>query len=353
MFERHMTLVVPELLPSNYDANYGDPLAMLPMRSLGTLLARADDCFLGGGIELESLLFNLFGYANQSEYPSGAVAAYAEGLSVGADNVWLRAAPVFLEPQRAGVYLLGADNLEIDYDELEALNEELNGLLLLDSVRLHTPSAHQWYVELAKPLTAKTHTIYEVLGHNIENYLAEDDTSAKLNTLFTEVQMLLHQSEINNERQRRGKTPVNGIWMWGCGRLPKPGQTAWRRVWSDEPVALGLAKLHDIDYETLPFGATVCFNQMHDSGDYLVVINEAQSYRLHYDERRWHNCVLNIEEVWLRSALQALKNKQLTSLTLYPGNQFVYHLTNNAMWRFWRRRRPLSQYLSPVKEKVY
>lgn len=65
-------------------------------------------------------------------------------------------------------------------------------------------------------------------------------------SLWSEAQMVLHQSPVNQARQARGQPTVNSVWLWGGGNLPTPVDNTHTAVYADDPFAQGLAKALNI-----------------------------------------------------------------------------------------------------------
>jgi hypothetical protein len=58
-----------------------------------------------------------------------------------------------------------------------------------------------------------------------------------------EIQMCLHDAEVNRRREAAGMPPVNALWLWGGGVARSgamPGAaTTWPRLFADEPLFKG------------------------------------------------------------------------------------------------------------------
>jgi hypothetical protein len=59
---------------------------------------------------------------------------------------------------------------------------------------------------------------------------------------MNELQMILFDSEVNRRREADDKPPVNSLWFWGGGRLPDVRVDHWRRLVTNDPVALGVGR---------------------------------------------------------------------------------------------------------------
>src|SRR6185436_8180005 len=93
--------------------------------------------------------------------------------------------------------------------------------------------------------------------------------------LLTEIQMLLHSHAVNAAREARGEPAVNSLWFWGAGRLPGRVQGRWKSVTSDEPLALGLARLAGAAAHALPESADAWLEHPATDGRHLVILDPA------------------------------------------------------------------------------
>jgi hypothetical protein len=141
------------------------------------------------------------------------ISALNYGLPV-TEGFWLRADPVELRADLAGIYLLGTDHLALLPDEIAVLNDQINQLLRQDGLVLHTPSSHAWFLQSLEPIAIKTHSPIKLIGKEISHYQPTGPDYKKWQALQTEIQMILHHSEVNQLRTAQGKPVVNSLWFW-------------------------------------------------------------------------------------------------------------------------------------------
>jgi hypothetical protein len=162
---------------------------------------------------------------------------------------------------------------------------------------------------------------------------------------LNEAQMVLHAHPVNQVRTAAGKPAVNSLWPWGGGRLPAPGTHtgagAHDALWSNDPVARGIARLLRIEGATLPANfrsaaarrPLALFEAMEQparSGDAIV----------------WRDELARFEADWLAPALEVLRGGRLGTLRLIaPGELAAAELqvSRHDMWKFWRKPRPLAE----------
>ena len=99
-------------------------------------------------------------------------------------------------------------------------------------------------LSLPRPIDALTRDPEPLAGREAGAWLPSGTEGAWLRRLMTEVQMWLHEHDLNAEREARGLCPVNGLWLWGLGddalRALRPPQAMLasrdpilRRLWED------------------------------------------------------------------------------------------------------------------------
>ena len=77
----------------------------------------------------------------------------------------------------------------------------------------------RWYLETAAPLSIKTYTPNQVAGASIDQFLPGGKDAKFVHRLMNDVQMLCHQSAVNQAREADGVAQINSVWIWGEGDL--------------------------------------------------------------------------------------------------------------------------------------
>ena len=159
---------------------------------------------------------------------------------------------------------------------------------------------------------------------------------------LNEAQMVLHAHPVNQARQAAGQPVVNSLWPWGGGRLPQPRTaTTHDALWSNDPVARGIARLLQIDGTTLPdaFGSAAARRP-------LAIFDALEQPARSGDAIAWRDELARFEAGWLVPALAALSGGRLGALRLIaPGELAAAELQvgRRDIWKFWRKPRPLAE----------
>lgn len=199
----------------------------------------------------ESLLFNLLGIEQRDYQGVAAIRALGDGIDSG-DDWWLCADPLELKADQARVYMVGNKHLKMTEQETAQLISELNTHLHHDQLQIIAPSLYRWYIKLAADPRIMTHDWSCLVGQDIHDDLPMGENSRYWRTLLTEIQMLMHQSTINQHRIKHKQPLINSVWFWGAGRLNT--QTISHHydfIMSDDALCRGLAQLSKTRYINL------------------------------------------------------------------------------------------------------
>jgi len=185
-------------------------------------------------------LFALFGVAlaEQSDLPVAALTALVDLPGEMADG-WLRADPISLQPSGGGLLLAAAETIELTMAEATALGEVTRAFLAEEGLALQTPGLGRWYLRLSAPWQVQTTPLADgaMVGSTLPTGLGAQPWLQRMN----ELQMLLHDHPVNQAREAQDRYPLNSLWFWGGGALPKPPEQRWQQVVSNDPLARGLA----------------------------------------------------------------------------------------------------------------
>lgn len=335
----HLTLYLPGLFSMQDNGHAGDRR----WRALETLLSRAEPGDRGFPQGYEEGLFALF----DLERPDNAdlpVAAVTRMLDMGVidSDWWLRADPVHLSFDRDRLILADAQKLEITPEQAARLVAEIMEVFSTDGWLLKAPHPARWYLKPKRAPQLITSPLSQVVGRDIRGFLPRGPDEKPWQTIMNEIQILLHSSTVNVEREKEGKLPVNSLWFWGSGRLPRITPVTWTSVWSNEPVSLSLAKLSGTPATGLPEGYADWRRQAEATGDHLMVLDEAHDATLYADVPRWQEALGKLETNWMEPLWRDLKAGALERATFITDAGRSFTLSSGQARRWWRRRRPLA-----------
>ena len=72
-----------------------------------------------------------------------------------------------------------------------------------------------------------------------DEYLPDGDGADRFRNLVSEIEMALHDHDINQARQAGGLRPVNSLWLWGGGIAPQQATRPQPPLFSDDALSTG------------------------------------------------------------------------------------------------------------------
>lgn len=338
---KHLTFYLPGLFsaPRNSDG----PENSFP--ALETLLIRSEQKKRDALPGYEEGLFALFGL-RQEENTDLPVAAVTRMLDMGVidNDWWLRADPVHLSLEGDRLILTDAQRLNVTREDANRLVAEIMEVFSADGWLLKAPRPERWYLKPARIPKITTTSLSRVAGRDIHPFLPCGLDGKSWHTTLNEIQILLHTTAVNSEREQSGKLPINSLWFWGGGQLPRITSVSWTQVWSNEPISLSLARLSGTPGEGVPDGFGDWCRRADKPGEHLIVLDQAQCAVLNADSAQWNDILHGLEINWMSPLLKALKSGVIASIRFITDTDIDFSLTSREARRWWRRPRPLTAY---------
>jgi len=281
----------------------------------------------------ETLLFELFGLETE-ESKDTPVAAVTRLLDLGVvdKSWWMRADPVHLVAGQQGLIMLANQELQLDDDEAGSLAAEITQALNEEGWTLKVPNPHRWYLKPANVPEITTTPLDVVMGRDVHRFLPEGSDAKTWHTFLNEIQILLHTSEINVERESAGRLSANSLWFWGGGSLPQLKSVSWTGVWTDDLVALALSRLSDTPHHKFPDDPRE-WDQAAGDGEHLLVI----------DWEKFTNSAEEIDRRWGEYLIGALKSASVDSVTIYLGADRQVVIQQTDIKKRWNWKFPFSR----------
>jgi len=336
----HVHLAVPDLFwPEPGAAARAAGFDRLP--ALERLVARGRRR-VGEGTSLEAWLLAQWGA------PAGSGAPYcllADGGEPGA-AFWLRADPCHLRVERDQVVPLDVTLFDLERDEADALVAALNEHYAAAGLRFVAPQPHRWYLAAPPEAAPPLPPLPAARGRP----LAVQASGPRLrgHALANEIQMLLHAHPVNARREARGVPTINGLWLWGGGRLAVPARSPFARVRTAEPLAAGLALAAGASVQPLPEEASRWLRAAASDGAELIVLDRLRAAADYGDRPLWRDRLKELEAVWFAPLCEALRAGRLGMISLHAlgiRGALDVETTRQDLRYFWRRARPLVDYL--------
>ena len=131
--------------------------------------------------------------------------------------------------------------------------------------------------------------------------------------------MVLHDSSLLAAHPERGTIAVNGLWIWGGGRLPAVSESELPVLFSDDDLVSGYWRAAGVEPKRPPDNLRDCIEA--DGGPLVVV-----------SVRR--------DPEPLQQAVEQQKAGRLDRLTVLLEGGLVVDLSRMDRFRFWRRPDP-------------
>ena len=173
-------------------------------------------------------------------------------------NAWLRADPVFVQPDRGGARLMAWGNLGLSAADAEAFLAPLRLLFGDAGFPISATAPERWYLMLPRDARLPAFTPpAEGLGEDLLAHLPEGPDARRWRVLLNEAQVTLHNHPRNVGRVAAGLLPVNSLWFWGGGVLPDAVACKAACVISDDDELLALARRAGVSLVRRETGSTV------------------------------------------------------------------------------------------------
>ena len=334
-----ITLFIPGLTGprARYSADYLPAVPALDrLLSRGTTISSTDQSF-------HYTLARLFGCAPPSgqDVPVAAVTHQLDAAGVG-QGIWMRADPVHLRADRSSVILLDAETVRVDTRDALALAAEVKPLLESQGHQLEVPCPERWYLRLHVAPQITTATLDQVVGRDIAGAMPVGPDSASWRRLLNEIQIVMHQSAVNADREKRGLAPVNSLWFWGCGSTPAPDAQRWSAIHGTDLFLRGLAEISANACLSIPSGASECLANGDPDSRVLIVLEGCRHAAAFQQVEIWSAAVRDLEQRWFQPLAKALQRGALQSLTLITDG-LELNVRPLSLLCLWRRHRTLAR----------
>ncbi|MCL2523864.1 MAG: hypothetical protein FWF20_03815 [Betaproteobacteria bacterium] len=336
-----LTLLVPELLwPEPGDRQ---TLGDLPLPAFEWLAARAA-WQRQPALPFETALARCFGLTDPA-FAALRLLGEKTGAAA-ADGHWLCADPVHLRFHHERIILADGGAFALTEDEAKAFAAALNGEFA-DIGEFHVAAARRWYLRLhpTAPAGACRHVaapLSAVAGRRVDNAPNEGDPT--LIRWLSEAQIFLHGHPLNARREAAGQPAINSLWLWGGGRLTRPEHSPFTAVWSNDPLAIGLARATGAPTQPLPENFAALARQTPPGGHALVVLDSLLTPAIYEDGETWRQAWRALETDWfapLRQQLgRAVRGLEIVAPTRHGKLQ--WSLSAHDRWRFWRQGKALA-----------
>jgi hypothetical protein len=268
-------------------------------------------------------------------FPAGPCAS-VNGDGQPAAGTWARADPVHLLTALDHLQLAAPVPLQLEATEAAALLATMNDHLAGTGFKLRATDDGGWLCACPAGVDCATVDPSLAVGRNLREWLPTGRDASRVRALVNELQMLLHEHRVNEQRAARGLPAVNSVWLWGVGVADTPAAAARGVLLTDDAWLAGLWRLHGGRVRPVGEFAEVLAEE---SGDVRVGCGPLIAGAAAADVLRW------IEEQVLAPARTAVATAGAGRVLLHAGRQ-SFDVAPSARWMFWRQPRPLAEVLA-------
>jgi len=236
---------------------------------------------------------------------------------------WIAAAdPVYLEPRLDHLCLHELRGTGLEPSQMRALINHLQVTIATGTEYGFMRLGSYGYLSSENPVATATMPAYVVDQQRPDEFLPSGDDTAVHRNLLSEIEMALHEHEVNQAREANGQVPVNSLWLWGGGTAPEQATRAQPPLFSDDALLMGYWYSGKGVAEPWPGNIAACIDQS-------IAGFVAETPEFHDNAELLENCLTELRE--------ALRSGRLSSLTLLFRDGVRAHVRRSHALRVWRR----------------
>lgn len=258
------------------------------------------------------------------EYPQqGRAALRLLGQTGNRLRAWIAAAdPVYLEPGLDHLRLHALSESEVTGAELRALFDHLQATLANDPQVGFLRVGPCGYVTRGEALATASVSAAAITGRLPNEFMPSGYGAASYRNLLGEIEMTLHDHDVNQRRIADGQPPVNSLWLWGGGVMPGQENVPCPPLFADDPLVKGYWQQLSARIESWSGSIGACLAA--STAGFVAMPPE-------------HEAGPNAIESWLGELRDALARGRLDRVTLLFADGLRADVRHSDRLRFWRR----------------
>lgn len=266
---------------------------------------------------IDAILIHRLGL-NQAALP---YARACMGDKSGASSILIK--PVHLKADINNAIMFPLENS----DDIDKIINDLSSYFK-ENCEIEALPDKSWLMHLhnCKPVVDVPHYL-SALGKKVSHYLQQAKTSLQWFKLFNEMQMFLHQHEINQGRQQAGLPVINSLWCWGADAWQ--GDQLDNTLWfSDDFLMQQLGRLYT--GHALPLSALQ--DQELQSDSIIVELSLLKALKGDSNKNLWQ-ILMDVEKNCLMPLMKS-KSHPIICHTAGPHN---FHYKSYMAWKVWHK----------------
>lgn len=190
------------------------------------------------------------------------------------------------------------------------------------------------YIQSEQPMAVAAVSAIKAHGAMPDEFTPRGDAAKNFHRLLGELQLLLHDHDVNRERADAGLPVINSLWLWGGGEAPRPplpSADALPLLVADEPLLTGYWLCHR--GAVRPWSREPADWRGQSTAGFVAVAPHAADGDAAGQARDADDDVLRL--------LRMLAVGRIHSLTIRSADDLQVDLRRSDAFRFWRRMSPL------------
>ena len=288
--------------------------------SLRAWLAQSD---LTGVDEPRELLAAILAEVGLPYPEQGLAALRMWGQTGDRPTVWIAAAdPVYLEPRLDHLRLHALRRSGIPSSDLRPLFDHLQVTLADDQRYGFARLGSHGYLRAEQPISTSPVPAYVIDQCDPAEYLPSGEHTAMHRNILSEIEMALHEHDVNQRRVEEGKQPINSLWLWGGGTAPEKVTRPQPPLFADDPLLAGYWESATAVCDPWPGNFEACAEA---SLRGFIAVTPEVDYRT------------KTLESYLRELRQMLRAKRVSRLILLFRDGVRADVRRSDTLKFWRR----------------
>ncbi len=242
-------------------------------------------------------------------------------------TVWIAAAdPVHLEARLDHLRLYALSGAQSLRSDLRAIFDFLQTSLGDDTSFAFARVGKHGYLRGDEAMVTAAMPAAAIDGQQPDDFMPSGEAAAGYHRLTSELQLCLHEHEVNLRREDEGLLPINSVWFWGGGMAPEQKVQLLPLLFGEEPLLQGFWQSCTAVIAPWPGNFAACLDIAVKD---LVVVTPAEpedgdSLATYLDELR-----------------SLLKSGRIDRLVLLFRDGLTAEAGRFDAFRFWRRMSPL------------
>ena len=251
------------------------------------------------------------------EHGCGFFRYFGQGMNT---DSWIAAAdPIFLQARMRDIVVHNIPVMDVTANELKTLFDFLQEHLGKDNELVFEVVGNSGYIKSKKSMQTPKLSANHFNGSVLPKYRIEDEMDNALQQLQTEIQMLLHEHEINVHRENLGKMPINSLWIWGGGIQNRRVQFDLPTLYAKDELFTGLWDFSKASVRPWPREIKEFFKQ--GESDFVAVMPAGTSKTVEYHLDRFR---------------EQLFYGDCKNLILIFSNYVIFEVKKTDFFKFWK-----------------